>query len=321
MKNRILSVGIFVVLGLGVCQAQYREALTSFAPKTGEMQETKRVLQNPAASLQEENILYLNRPDLSNQEVTPISTGMSKPAKRFLSSLLIPGSGQAQNEQWAKAAGFIAVDVLAIVVAVNRRNSAKSGERRFQEFGDQNFSIIKYANFLVDYNQQFGTSDLTLQDLAQAGITLDVNRLPDNSREEWNMINLDKLRELEDRTRFGGNSGNLLSHDMPDFGSQQYYELMSKYFQFGPGWKDFNGAATPNIWQKNQMSQQWLQHGSIGEQFNDDFRLSQWMINLVVVNHLVSAFDAMLVSRRNISINVKPGPNMQSNTISLNIGF
>jgi hypothetical protein len=40
------------------------------------------------------------------------------------------------------------------------------------------------------------------------------------------------------------------------------------------------------------MNAMWLNHSNIGERFNDSYRLAGNMLTLVVVNHIVSAFDA-----------------------------
>jgi hypothetical protein len=91
---------------------------------------------------------------------------------------------------------------------------------------------------------------------------------------------------------------------MPDYGSQQYYELMSKYYQFGPGWKDYTDNPGPRNWTPAEMSASWFFHGSLGKRFNDDFRAAELAINLVLLNHFVSAFDAFIVRSKRIKSQV-----------------
>jgi hypothetical protein len=220
--------------------------------------------------------------------------------KTGASSLLIPGLGQTKNGQWVKGGVMLAVDIAAFLFFRDRTRDAQRVEKQYHAFGDANFSVVKYAAWLVEYNSLFETSSLTLQDLANPGQTIDPNQLSANARDDWQKINVQKLRELEMQTLFGGTTGNAFSHVMPDYGSQQYYELMSKYFQYGPGWKDYSLPPGQRAWGKSEMSPSWFSHGLMGRTFNDDYRAADHAVSLMVLNHLVSAADAFLVRSKKV---------------------
>lgn len=236
-------------------------------------------------------------------------------------SLLIPGAGQAKNGEFVKTGVMIAVEAAAIAWNVNRTNRAKSVEREYHAFGDANFSVVKYAAWLVDYNQFFETSGVTLQDLARPGQTIDPNNLAANARDDWAKVDLEALRELESVTLFAGNSGNAFSHFMPDYGSQQYYELMSKYYQFGPGWKDYSRAPGPSEWNPAEMSEGWFYHGKLGRTFNDAYRTADLALNLILLNHAVAAIDAYIVGSKRVHLTTGTAANLQSIYYGLRFDF
>lgn len=264
----------------------------------------------PTTLFAQRNFMVDYRADfgVENQKFTFNSFGNSEKSSaeipgfaRVLSSAVIPGSGQLMQKKWAKGATFLMIEALAVFLAIDKRREAQRLERLYHELGDSNFSVALYADWIVRYNQHFGF-DVDLQDVAAAGVVIDLNNLSANMRDHWNLVDIEKLRALEMSTLFGGNSGNAFSHVMPDYGSQQYYELMSKYFQFGPGWTDFNLAPGPVVWGKVSMSPLWFQHGGYNRDFNDAYRFSANMVNVIVLNHFVSFFDALIGSRKqNIS--------------------
>ena len=79
---------------------------------------------------------------------------------------------------------------------------------------------------------------------------------------------------------------------MPDYGSQQYYELMSKYPQFGPGWRDWNNLMNDVNRRNDGMPGMWNAHARMGVIFNDHYQISSNMASVILLNHMVSAFDA-----------------------------
>jgi hypothetical protein len=219
-------------------------------------------------------------------------------------SLVIPGVGQVLNAQYVKAAAMLAFDIASLVYANNQTRQARRIRDEYHAFGDANFSVVKYAAWIVEYNRIFGTSNMTLQDLAMPGQIIDPTNLAPNAREDWSKVDIQKLRALEMQTLFGGSYGTAFSHVMPDYGSQQYYELISKYYQFGPGWKDYTDNPGPRNWTAEEMSPSWFYHGSLGKRFNDNFRAAELAVNLVLLNHFVSALDAFIVRSKRVKSKV-----------------
>lgn len=227
----------------------------------------------------------------------------TKPGAGFIGSALIPGLSQAAGGQYWKSAIYLAVEAATIYLVIDGNNRGRRLERQYIQEGNNNWSVIKYAAWVHNYYHNVpgarspGSPDIDIRSLlTEEGLqeyyrqgqfpspTFDIGR-------EWNWINLPALRDLERRALYL-TSGRPFSHDVPDFGSQQYYELMSKYFQFGPGWRDWNDTVHNVNDGIRGMSPMWLSHARLEERFNDSFRMAGNMLTLMVVNHIVSAFDA-----------------------------
>ncbi|MEX0686673.1 MAG: DUF5683 domain-containing protein [Balneolales bacterium] len=221
----------------------------------------------------------------------------SKPGYVFLASAALPGLGQAANQQWWKTGLFVALEATAIGLYSHKTNKGRSGQRRYQQFANENWSVVAYAKWMVN------TYNLDTEGLLKNGNDLsEIEPNWGNTHEDWNIIHIEALRELERQSIY--TTGNSFNHSMPDYDSQQYYELVSKYFQYAPGWNDFedpyNGPINIEI---GYFSSNALNHSDIGYHFNNNFRTAGHMMTLLVVNHFVSAFDAYITHMmRNNSI-------------------
>lgn len=228
----------------------------------------------------------------------------TSPGAGFLGSALVPGLSQAAGGQYWKTALYLALEATAIVLIIDGNKRGERLERRYIYNGNRDWSVVKYASWVHEYYHNVpgarapGAPDVDIKSLLTPAGLAQYNQLGQfpspvfDTELEWAWINLNALRQLERRSLYL-TSGRPFSHDVQDFGSQQYYELMSKYFQFGPGWRDWSN----NIHDVNAglsgMSPMWLDHARLEERFNDSFRLAGNMITLLVVNHVVSAFDAL----------------------------
>jgi len=225
------------------------------------------------------------------------------PGYSFLTSALVPGLGQSAHQNWFRAATYMAVEATAITFRVTQGSKATRRQRQYREFVDNNWSVVKYARWVVDYKNFHEGANLTYDAVAENPGDLDRGADFQNSS-DWNRVDLDLLNEMEQSTPVCDSQGqcrtSTFSHVVPRFGTQQYYELSSKFFQFGPGWRDFNSNQLENIWSIDMMSDQWLQGADMARQFNNNFRTAGNMTTLIIVNHVVSAFDAFFTSKLNI---------------------
>jgi len=232
----------------------------------------------------------------------------------MLSSALIPGSGQAINGKWGRAAAYFLTEAVSLAYYFNQNTQAKNNERAYEAYADQNWSPIAYAKWLVDYSKAHGLN----QDLTEF---LTLNQLVNNLEPDWEKTSNDWIklgqsglllvRAVEVRTPFIKEDGTVrseFSHILQDFGSQQYYELMSKYYQFQPGWEDFyltrndpngryygsGGNSIPfgYSWDNSMITANFIEGRNRAYEFNQNYRKAGNILKFLVVNHVISAFDA-----------------------------
>lgn len=257
----------------------------------------KKTNSSPQAPLSIKDFSY----DASNDNVGFLNAQRTKPGVAFLSSALIPGSSQAANGKWVRAGIYVATEAFSIFYYINRTNAAKDQERRYEAFANSEWSVIAYSQWLIGYYDNNGLNHPRLGELR----SMVQGQTPDftNSTNDWSKVDLRLLQSIERNTPLicgSCGSGNF-SHVLPAYGSQQYFELISKYFQFEGGWSDFyaENVAGNNPSYNYQYdndgdfaSMLFLLGAERADQFNNNYRRAGNILNLLVINHVVSAFDA-----------------------------
>lgn len=210
----------------------------------------------------------------------------------LISSAVIPGSGQAANKKWLRAGLYFLAEAALVGIHIKNYQDAEAEKRRYHQFADNNWSVVTYAKWLVDYHDQNNLTNAHVDELRNQvdGATAEYN-----PQKDWQKVDIELLRNVERNTPFvyPDQVGNGFSHVMPDYGSQQYYELISKYYQYGPGWSDF-GNQYQLEWDGSGMPDNFMRGASLAEQFNNSYRVAGNMVSLIILNHIVSAFDAFL---------------------------
>lgn len=224
------------------------------------------------------------------------------PGAAFLSSAIIPGAGQAANGKWVRAGLYFTAEVVSIIYHIDRNAKARKQERAYERFTHQNWSVVAYAEWLVNYSQIHGIdNNWELLEAELSGVSPDWS----DTRNDWEQIPLNTLHNVEASTPFyfKDRIGSNFSHLLPAYGSQQYYELISKYYQYQPGWRDWYEMVTTSPTQ-NEAMYRYFWNGTDepftlfyegrdrAAQFNENYRVAGNILKLIVVNHVISAFDA-----------------------------
>ena len=222
----------------------------------------------------------------------------------------LPGSGQALQGNWGRTAIFATAEIAAWVFYSKRQQLAKDNETAYEQYGNTYWSPVAYAQWLVDYSKANKlVNGYEALDALVGGLTPAFGE----TTQDWGKLRR-SVRAVEVRTRFIFNipegCGGLrppscvtkseFSHVLQDFGSQQYYELMSKYYQFQPGWQDFHeqrlaqGASHvyQYSWNATMLSERFIEGRDRAEEFNNQYRDAGNVLKLLLVNHMISAFDA-----------------------------
>ncbi|TVQ03800.1 MAG: hypothetical protein EA359_08450 [Balneolaceae bacterium] len=245
----------------------------------------------------------------NDQETTFRSPGVT-----FFGSLVVPGTGQIMNESWWRAGFFLALEVTSIYLAVEYRNRGRIGEREYERFANNNWSVVQYSQWLVDYHAFHGIENPYINELIEmvAGISPSFR-----TNVEWNQIDLNILRRVEANTPYVTTDqlgASIFSHTLPGYGSQQFYELISKYYQFQAGWRDYdefhdNIGNTGRFFNDRFLidrngahaSQNFFTGVRMANQFNQDYRWSNHFISVLIANHFFSALDAFFTSTRKLN--------------------
>ncbi len=204
----------------------------------------------------------------------PTSIKYKSPVRAFLYSLAVPGLGQYYYGSKLKPLAFVAVEAFGIVMATGYHGDGNDLTVEYEEFNRLNWKQDRYEYFL----------DLTYGTLR-----------PDLE---------------EDAT---GKLYTEISHVLPDEKSQQYYEMTGKYDQFSWGWVDAvnndedslydltppgsdhrmtsaNPDAVPNSVMRDTYE-------TMRDNANNKYEKSKKMVFALMVNHLLSAFEAYFTTK------------------------
>jgi len=259
------------------------------------------------------------------------------PELAFWSSALAPGSGQALQGNWGRMAIFATAEIAAWVFYSKRQQLAKDNESAYEQYGNTYWSPVAYAQWLVDYSKANNlVNGYEALDAMVGGLTPAFGK----TTKDWGKITEEAVRAVEVRTRFIFNipegCGSLappscvtrseFSHVLQDFGSQQYYELMSKYYQFQPGWQDFHEQRLAQgathvyqySWNATMLSKRFIEGRDRAEEFNNQYRNAGNVLKMLLVNHMISAFDAYFSAKlRESSLQIQTGSVLSERAVAL----
>ena len=312
--------GLFAVTSTRV-GAQSNE-LTSSLEKEFQLVHATRPSLLPARSLRESDErlrskdflqAQLSSPSPTEWQQTPLlnASRSTSAGLAFWSSALVPGSGQALQGNWGRTAIFATAEIAAWVFYTKRQQLAKDNEAAYERYGNTYWSPVAYAQWLVDYSKANNlVNGYEALDAMVGGLTPAFGE----TTQDWGKITEEAVRAVEVRTRFIFNipegcgileppscvTRSEFSHVLQDFGSQQYYELMSKYYQFQPGWQDFHEQRLAQganhvyqySWDATMLSERFIEGRDRAEEFNNQYRDAGNVLKLLLVNHMISAFDA-----------------------------
>jgi hypothetical protein len=187
-------------------------------------------------------------------------------------SLLIPGTGEWYAGSYWKAALFFAIEVAAWGFAYSYDQRGDRQTEDFQAYADGNWTVNQYTEYTrVNAKAMNGQVDPATYALYN----------PDQT------VNWSELNRLE------RDIGGWYSHTLPEYGTQQYYELIGKYPQYFSGWSDANTSLPPvyPVVKANLPPNSLWYNGERGKA-NDYYATATTFVTVAFVNHVVSALDA-----------------------------
>ena len=206
-----------------------------------------------------------------NSSALPPLEGISGTKSPWLAGALsaaVPGSGEFYSKSYLKSAIFFGAEVATWIVygVYTKRGNDRTDE--FEDFANVHWNVVDYALWMNQYKD--------------CSVAVDPNtNLSPHQRVEWNQLNVCE-RSIQG-----------FSHLLPPFDTQQYYELIGKYAQYTPGWDDadptIDYALRENL---DKISPQFGFYRDMRGDANELLDVARLAINVVVLNHVLSALDA-----------------------------
>ncbi len=204
--------------------------------------------------------------------------------KAALYSAILPGSGQYYNGSIWKTILFAGIEVAAWTAYFVYDSKGDQSDVDMRSFADMNWSEHKYWSYIYDEAKTQNIENLPDYELTprdeETGIVLLVG---------YNQDMANSLRYLENTLGH--------THRLPETKTQQYYEMIYKYLtQFGNAWSDADFYTT-YYGNTNTMTPQMFSYRDMRNQTNDYYDSATAAINVVLVNHVLSALEAAWSAR------------------------
>ncbi len=221
-------------------------------------------------------------------------------------SAVVPGAGEIYSGSYLKGAIFLGIEVGSWITAYVYDKKGDDQTTLFQNYANEHWSPIRYGIWTYDHAEMLSANSVTPDD----GIFYDdIEDLRDNpGQPPFSNVNWDGLntfeREIADASNTNGEKVvNGYTHVLPYYGQQQYYELIGKYVQFYSGWDDAvsgeyaMGDVKPSDFTPSVNSRYKI-YANMRAQANDYYDVASAMISVIIINHVISAFDAAWTAAR-----------------------
>jgi hypothetical protein len=223
--------------------------------------------------------------------------------KAGLFSLIVPGAGQVYNGgtgNYLKAAGFFAIEAAAIAANIIWTNKGNNQTTFFQNYANANYSPYRYAQWIA--------RNYTVWD-PNISPTL-INEMLDGVQ-KMDFTELNEVEGILGQT----SAAEFFAHQLAQYGTQDYYEIIGKYPQFREGWSTASGLSVTNydslrynvaVSQDNYyMDQRGLANNLYG--------VAGTALGVVIANHFASAIEAAIWAHAHnklieTSVSVSPLP-------------
>lgn len=263
---------VLFLVGVGTLQAQVSELRLPHQQSSGTLTGDLRV-----------DLLDCDKVLVDTLQQVPLKDlpGYKSPLKAALFSAVLPGAGQAYSEDYWKGLAFFGAEVGLWVVYAVYQSKADKQTNDFQNFADQHWSVVQYADWITKYISQLAPG----MSISTSGMVNNRNaNLPPWQQVDWSQINLVESQIMQ-------SPDNGFTHNLPLRPEQQYYELIGKYPQFAPGW-DSEINMTPADIVASNVSSQFLNYRNMRGNANSLYAIASTATYVLVANHVFSALEA-----------------------------
>ena len=275
MKIRIVLTGLLILMLSAMLSGQYLNRTTvvgSGIPLTGNLETDLLANVHGIQGFQDTDRTAAT---VMEHKYSPVTAG--------LFSAVIPGAGQFYTKSYLQSAAFFSTEVLAWVIYSVYENKGNRKTTAFQQYADQNWSVVRYADWInINYGQ-----------------SININQ--NSSLKPWQRVDWNDLNNAEayvaTLTDGQGNPNTGFTHLLASYGDQQYYEMIGKYSQFGGGWDDAAAYTKADVLANNgigNVTQHFLDYRNMRGDANKFYNIATTVSYVIVANHILSALEAAL---------------------------
>ncbi|HLP42401.1 MAG TPA: DUF5683 domain-containing protein [Fibrobacteria bacterium] len=239
------------------------------------------------------------------------------PKKALFMSLVVPGLGQAYvGQHWSnyvRGAAYFLTDV-GLALGWQHYVGTKQDRQisRYRAFADSNWRMSKYEDTIgIQASTNYVREKFEDRNTHR---TLYCQAVQERNTTVGNQLQPACIDPGADGSKYNAFVNNYRDHEWPvdsisTFRSnmpnpQSFYELIGKEAEFVSGWKDAEGIKWDTAYYMldgdeqrvaatSEMQQQYV---GMRARANDYARMQAWFLGGMVINHIVSAFDAALAA-------------------------
>lgn len=217
---------------------------------------------------------------------------LRSPVLAAVFSAALPGAGEFYAESYLRAGLFLALEVVLWALHIQFLNQGNQAAIDYKNFADapsalndglSRWSAVRYADRLSQIFRDHPNAQLRTLAL-ELGTATRLNEIRN--------LDFRFLNAFERQAVFA--TGATFSHTLSPYGTQQYYELIGKYSEYAIGWDDFDMRQLSNAFPP--ASQHFLNYGIRRQEFNDILNRAATVSYFIILNHLLSVFDAVLAT-------------------------
>jgi hypothetical protein len=235
--------------------------------------------------------------DQSNRQMDSLWIREIEPQRKsvFLATIysgVLPGAGEFYGGSYWKAALFFGLELAGWTTYLVYDHRGDERDKTMRAFADRNWSEQRYWSKLY-YKARY---ELNLTNLPNYDLD-DQHMLTNYDAEMVNSLRF--LEEVPDMK---------CTHRLPLTRTQQYYEMIYKYLtQFGTGWLDADFFTT-YYGNTDRMTPMMFEYRGIRNEMNRFYDVASGSLNVILINHVLSALDAALTTRsynRSLSVQAR----------------
>jgi len=226
---------------------------------------------------------------IEDQAVADSFVYLKKPGRAFLLSAVLPGAGQYYAGAKWRAAAFLGVEALGWLLWNSYDSKGNRLEKGYIRFADQYWDLARWfeATMYYDENSLAGSHHIW------------VSYNPGNGELQEYAVDDSLIIKLPGIVNLAGLITLAQNGQLVPIRTRDYYENIGKYDQFSGGWYDFE-TYHPFDSPIDTVSVTPLRDNYLTRRLrsNEALKMATNFATIIMFNHLISAFEAVIAAKR-----------------------